>query len=1010
MATLLYRLGRASYRRAWIVITAWALVVAGVLGGGLALGGQFDETFTIPGTESQDALDTLDALFPEVSGASAQAVVVAPEGERVDDPAVRDEIDLLIDRVSDVGQVTNVLGPFDEFAGDQVSDDGTVAIVQVQLDGAATDITEESLAALTASGDGLDSRVEFAGQVFQDTTVGITPIEVLGVLFAGVVLVITFGSLRAAGMPLVSALVGVAIVMGAIIALTAVTPVSSSAPLLALMIGLAVGIDYALFILSRHRGQLARGEDPEESAAIAVGTAGSAVVFAGVTVIIALLGLLVVGIPFLSVMGVGAAVAVFIAIAAAVTLVPAMLGLAGAKLAPKEGSRAWKRAHPVASTRPTMGRRWVRGVMTRPIVTTVAVVAVLGTLSIPTFSLDLNLPDGGSEPAGSTQREAYDLIADAFGPGTAGPLLVTLDITQTVDVLEDLEAIRGELEQVEGVASVGQGIPSPGLETAILQVAPEFAPDAPETKQVVADIRAIADEIEDEYGTPLAVTGVTAVGIDISTRLTNALVPFALIVVGLSIVLLMAVFRSVLVPVKAALGFLLSVGTGMGVTVAVFQWGWGAELLHAEPGPILSFMPIILMAVLFGLAMDYEVFLVSGMREEFVRTGDPQRSIEDGFANGARVVTAAALIMVFVFAAFVPEGAGVIKPIALGLAVGIAVDAFVVRMTLGPALMTLFGRAGWWFPRSLDRALPDLDIEGEKLRHHREHVVWASGRQGVIVAEGLALEGVDAALDLHADAGARVHLAGPSALRRLAAATLAGHVEPAAGRALVAGAVLPSEAGRVARRVALVDVGGDRIAPAVTVGALVSERLALAAGRPRRARLTRDWLAELDAALRGLGEESAAARRALRAPSTPVAALDGRTRALLLAAVATIDRTPVIVLDHRDDALDAASSELVDALVVALAPRGTVRIWGRPEGEAAPRGAVVARLMPRRSDEAEASATEDSSTEASTAATGATPAATTAAGSRPEPVAPGTLPHSDRLASAAAPTAKDARS
>ena len=950
MSTLLYRLGRAAYRRAWLVITAWIIVVAGVLGGGLALGGQFDETFTIPGTESQEALDTLDALFPAVSGASAQAVVVAPDGESIDDPSARDDIATLIERLGTIDEVTNVLGPFDEFAANQVSDDGTAAIVQVQLDGRASDIGEQTLTAITDSGEGLDVRVEFAGQVFQDTAVGITPIEVLGVMFAGVVLIITFGSLRAASMPLVSALVGVAIVMGAIIALTAVTPVSSAAPLLALMIGLAVGIDYALFILSRHRGQLARGEDPQESAAIAVGTAGSAVVFAGVTVIIALLGLLVVGIPFLSVMGIGAAVVVFLAIAAAVTLVPAMFGLAGSRLTPKEGSRAWKRAHPLATSRPTMGRRWVRGVMKRPIVTTIAVVAVLGTLSIPAFSLDLNLPDGGSEPAGSTQREAYDLIAEAFGPGTAGPLLVTLDITQTVDVLDDLAAVRDELEQVDGVASVGQGIPSPGLETAIFQVAPESAPDDPQTKQVVADIRAIAADIEAEYGTPLAVTGVTAVGIDISTRLTNALVPFGLIVVGLSIVLLMAVFRSVLVPIKAALGFLLSVGTGMGVTVAVFQWGWGAELLHAEPGPILSFMPILLMAVLFGLAMDYEVFLVSGMREEFVRTGDPHRSIEDGFANGSRVVTAAALIMFFVFASFVPEGAGVIKPIAMGLAVGIAVDAFVVRMTLGPALMTLFGRAAWWFPRALERTLPDLDIEGEKLRHHREHVQWASGQHGVIVAEGLALEGVDAVLDLHAAAGDRVHLAGPSALRRLAAATLAGYVEPAAGRALVAGAVLPSESGRVSRRVVLVDVGGDRIAPEVSVEALVAERLSLAAGRPRRTESTQRWLAELDTVLRGSGEDAAEIACALRDPAAPVAALTPRTRAMLLAAVATIDRTPVIVLDHRDDALDDESAALVDTLVVRLAPPGTVRIWGRPSDSPLPVGAVEARLAPRTPD------------------------------------------------------------
>ncbi|MBX9719140.1 MAG: MMPL family transporter, partial [Microbacteriaceae bacterium] len=626
MATLLYRLGRFSYRRARLVIVAWLVVFAATIGGGLVLGGQTDETFSIPGTESQVALDQLDALFPAVSGASAQAVVVAPEGSIVTDAGIRDEIDALERALIGVDGVDSVLGPFDEFADGQVSDDETVAIVRVQLDGASSDISDETIEALVATAETVDVRVEFAGQVFQDTTVGLTVSELLGVLFAGAVLIITFGSLRAAWMPLATALIGVGIVVGAILGLAAFLPVSSSAPLLAVMIGLAVGIDYALFILSRHRGQLARGMDPAESAAVAVGTAGSAVVFAGATVIIALLGLLVVGVPFLSVMGVGAAFAVLIAIAAAVTLLPALLGVAGAKLVPREGSRAWKRAHPDPSTAPTIGRRWVRGVMKHPVLTSISVVAVLGVLSIPAFALDLNLPDGGSEPAGSTQREAYDIIADAFGPGTAGPLLVTLDITQTTDILDDLAAIRGELERVDGVASVSPGIPSPGLETAIFQVAPETAPDDPATKLVVAGLRAAGDDIEAEFGTPLAVTGVTAVGIDISTRLTGALVPFGLVVVGLSVILLMAVFRSALVPVKAALGFLLSVGSAMGVTVAVFQWGWGAELLNAEPGPILSFMPIILMAVLFGLAMDYEVFLVSGMREEFVRTGDARRS------------------------------------------------------------------------------------------------------------------------------------------------------------------------------------------------------------------------------------------------------------------------------------------------------------------------------------------------------------------------------------------------
>ncbi len=941
MATLLYRLGRFSYRRARLVIVAWLVVFAATIGGGLVLGGQTDETFSIPGTESQVALDQLDALFPAVSGASAQAVVVAPEGSIVTDAGIRDEIDALERALIGVDGVDSVLGPFDEFADGQVSDDETVAIVRVQLDGASSDISDETIEALVATAETVDVRVEFAGQVFQDTTVGLTVSELLGVLFAGAVLIITFGSLRAAWMPLATALIGVGIVVGAILGLAAFLPVSSSAPLLAVMIGLAVGIDYALFILSRHRGQLARGMDPAESAAVAVGTAGSAVVFAGATVIIALLGLLVVGVPFLSVMGVGAAFAVLIAIAAAVTLLPALLGVAGAKLVPREGSRAWKRAHPDASTAPTIGRRWVRGVMKHPVLTSISVVAVLGVLSIPAFALDLNLPDGGSEPAGSTQREAYDIIADAFGPGTAGPLLVTLDITQTTDILDDLAAIRGELERVDGVASVSPGIPSPGLETAIFQVAPETAPDDPATKLVVAGLRAAGDDIEAEFGTPLAVTGVTAVGIDISTRLTGALVPFGLVVVGLSVILLMAVFRSALVPVKAALGFLLSVGSAMGVTVAVFQWGWGAELLNAEPGPILSFMPIILMAVLFGLAMDYEVFLVSGMREEFVRTGDARRSIEDGFANGARVVTAAALIMFFVFAAFVPEGSGLIKPIALSLAVGIAIDAFIVRMTLGPALMALFGRAAWWFPRALDRALPDLDVEGEKLRHHRDHRSWADAQgDAVIVADHLGLKGTDAELTLVATPGSRLDLVGGSAERRLAGATLAGYLPPRSGRAVVAGAVLPSEAGRASRRVTLVDVSGDRLTPTVTIAALVSERIALAAGYPRGLRRTRRWIARLAASLSALGIEP----RGIADPETIVAGLDARRRALVLAAVATLDATPVIVLDHRDDALAPDDIALIDALVLRLAPAPVVRVWGRGPGSSIAAGAITVRL------------------------------------------------------------------
>nr|HPM51528.1 MMPL family transporter [Rhodoglobus sp.] len=346
MATLLYRLGRFSYRHAWRVIGVWVLVLIAVLGAGIGLGGKTQESFAIPGTESQQALDRLEAVFPSVAGASATAVVVAPAGASIG--SEKATIEELVTAIEKVPGIDSAMSPFDQYAGKAISDDGTMAIIRVQFDGPSTDVTDATIADLKATaevGTAEGLQVEFGGQVFQETSVAITITEVFGVIFAGVVLVITFGSLLAAGMPLLSALLGVGIVMGAIMTLSAFTTVSSSAPLLALMIGLAVGIDYALFILSRHRTQLAKGEDPEESAAMAVGTAGSAVVFAGVTVIIALLGLLVVGIPFLSVMGVGAAVAVLIAIGVATTLLPALLGLAKGRLIPKEGSRAWKRAH-----------------------------------------------------------------------------------------------------------------------------------------------------------------------------------------------------------------------------------------------------------------------------------------------------------------------------------------------------------------------------------------------------------------------------------------------------------------------------------------------------------------------------------------------------------------------------------------------------------------------------------------------------------------------------------------
>ena len=927
MATLLYRIGRFSFRRAWAVIGVWFLILAGIVGGSIALGGQTQESFAIPGTESQNALDRLSAVFPAVAGAGVQVVLVAPDGKSIEDYE-----DVIEDQATAIGKldgVEAVVSPFNEYAGKAISDDESIAITKVQFSGVSADVTPEMLDELQATktiAEDAGLTVAFGGQVFQDNTFGLTVTEVFGLLFAGVVLFITFGSLLSAGMPLLSALIGVGVVYGGIAVVAAFTPVSSTAPMLALMIGLAVGIDYTLFILSRHRTQLARGEDPEESTAMAVGTAGSAVVFAGVTVIIALLGLLVVGIPFLSTMGIGAAFSVFIAIFVAITLVPAFFGVLGSKLAPKPTSRTARRLR--GEGRKTMGLAWVTGVMRVPWLAAIGVIVILGVVSIPAASLQLSLPDNGSEPEGSTQRVAYDLVAEGFGEGYSAPLVVAIDITQSTTFMDDLEGIRSDLEKLDGVDYVSQCLPDETLDTAICQVVPESAPDSPATSALVQEIRDSGPSIHDEYDMEIFVTGTTAVQIDISNRLNNALLPFGTVVVGLSIILLMIVFRSVLVPIKAALGFLLSVGASFGVSVAVFQWGWGAELLHVEnTGPIISFLPILLMAILFGLAMDYEVFLVSGMREEFVHTGDARRAIQQGFANGARVVTAAALIMFFVFFAFVPEGSGAIKAIALGLAVGIAVDAFLVRMTLVPAIMTLLGRAAWWMPRWLGRVLPNLDIEGEQLREHREAVDWAQSEPALITTSYLVAGSAErrvGPITVSIPAGSLVVASGAAVDRRLLAATLAGRLEPVSGLAQVAGHPLPSEASRVSALVALANVGGaDRAEATVTVGELLTERLEMtqpwyrmwATGRQRD-----KWLDRINAV---------AGSRLVSAESTLVE-LPQLERAIALAAVAFAERTPVVMLDQLDAFAVSDDETAFLRAVDALAPASTTIVIGTP--------------------------------------------------------------------------------
>ena len=945
MATLLYRLGRFSFRHPWRTLAVWLILVIGMLGGGIALNGKTNDSFAIPGTESQNAIDRLAAVFPSAAGASAQIVVEAPDGGSVEKQPYRDAIDELVKKAGTVTGVDSASSPYGKFASDAISANRTAAIVAVQFTHQESDVTASSLADLKklspiATEAGLS--IGFGGDVFQKQTFGVSLTEGVGVLFAGIVLFIAFGSLLAAGMPLLTALLGIGVTMGGVLAAAKFTIIGSSTPLLALMIGLAVGIDYGLFILSRHRNQLANGMTPEESAATSVATAGSAVVFAGGTVIIALLGLLVVGIPFLSAMGIAAAVGVFVAILASTTLLPAILGLAGRRLIPKPGSRASRRAIAAHGdtdevvpgrkrVKPSLGQRWVTLVMKAPVVAVVAVVGLLGVLAIPAASLELALPSGASQPAGSTTRTSYDMIEKGFGAGRNGPLIVLVDITQTNAIAADLKAIRADLSKLKDVTYVSQGLPNASLDTAVMQVIPKSAPDSPTTTALVHRIRALSSSIETKYQTPIQVTGATAVQIDISSRLNSALLPFGLIVVGLSILLLMMVFRSVLIPVKAAVGFLLSVLSSFGVVVAIFQWGWLSDALGVIPGPILSFLPILLMAVLFGLAMDYEVFLVSGMRETYVHTGDARKAIVRGFSGAARVVTAAALIMFFVFASFVPEGTGVIKAIALGLAVGILADAFLVRMTLVPAAMTLFGRAAWWMPKWLGRILPNVDIEGERLQAHRTAVGWAASQcEGEIITADELVAGAGShrvrPISLRVGPGSLVIASGDAADRKLLAATLAGRLDPVSGRAQVGGHPLPSEGAQVSRLVALEDIGGsDRAEVRVGVGELLVERLRMTQPWYRAftvGRRARSWVARMNAVL------GAPAGAEVVTGASTVDQLHQLERAVALAAVALAEHTPVVMLDLMDAFADPHEEARFLAALDALAPATTTIVLG----------------------------------------------------------------------------------
>ncbi|MFC4000840.1 MMPL family transporter [Prauserella oleivorans] len=710
MALLLSRLGRFSFRRRRLVAGLWVVVLAAFGVGAATLSTSMTNTVSIPGTESQQALNQLQERFPEAGagGATARVAIAAPEGSRLE-PAVVGEV------VRALNAAPKVAGAADPFRTGSVSPDGRVAMVQVKYAVPPFDITDADREALQAAADpgreqGL--AVEFGGDAF-GMVVETGATEVVGVLVAAVVLIVTFGSLVAAGLPLLTALVGVGVGMAGIMLSTSFLDLNANTPILALMLGLAVGIDYALFIMSRYRSELRGGTPPEEAAGRAVGTAGSAVVFAGLTVMIALAGLTVVGIPILGEMGIAASATVAIAVLVAVTLLPAVLGFAGSKVL---GGRIPGLRTVGTGEGVTAGQRWATFVARHRVPVLLVSVAALLVVAIPGMSMRLGLPGDDTASPDSTQRKAYELISSGFGEGMNSPLLVVAD-THGGDPRQVGGAIARQLSGLDDVAMVTPPQANAEGNTALLTVIPRSGPSSEETERLVADIRDQRGAIEERTGATLSVTGATAMNIDVSQKMSQALLPYLSLIVGLAFILLMLVFRSVVVPLKATLGFLGSVIASFGAVVAVFQWGWLADVLGVDSvGPIMSMLPILLIGILFGLAMDYQVFLVTRMREEYVHGAEPARAMVTGYKHGARVVTAAALIMTSVFAGFVFADAALIQSIGFALAFGVLVDAFVVRMTIVPAVMSLLGKHAWWLPRWLDRILPNVDIEGEKLR------------------------------------------------------------------------------------------------------------------------------------------------------------------------------------------------------------------------------------------------------------------------------------------------------
>ena len=762
MAQLLYRLGRLTYLNRWKTLVVWLLLIAGMAAAAANLSQPLSNNFTIPGLESIEAQDEIKERFntsdDALTAPTAKVIVQAPEGKTLEDSDASADVDKLVTSLKDSGKLKDTdelvnpvmaaMGmkqqlteqkaaqgiPQEQIDADlkaisPLSEDKRTGTIDITFDAEkAADVTSEQRDAITTiiSDDSGSLTTAYSGNALQDSESLGMQSELIGITVAAVVLIITFGSLVAAGLPLLTAVVGVAFGLMGVTAATGFTDsINSMTPTLASMIGLAVGIDYALFILSRFRSELIdhinghdltpkqlstrlreiSREDRAHLAGLAVGKAGSAVVFAGLTVLIALAALTIVNISFLSAMALAAAATVAVAVLVAITLLPAILGLVGTRVF--SVTAPFVTAPDPEQEKPTMGLRWIRQVRSRPLVFLGAGVLVLILLAIPAMNLRLSMPTDGVTEPGSPRRVAYEMTEEAFGPGRNSPMIAVVDATSTPEDqrMQNFGVAVEKLQGTDGVSNAQIIALNDAQDTAQVLITPEYGATDERTSDLLHDLRNNADNYK--------ITGVGPMFEDISQRLNDALLPYLAVVLSLAFVLLMLVFRSIWVPLIATLGFALTVAATFGLTVLIWQQGFAG--LVSDPQPLISFLPIMLVGIVFGLAMDYQVFLVSRMREGYVHGKTAGNAVANGFKHGARVVTAAALIMISVFAAFMLIDEKFIVVMGFALAVAVFFDAFIVRMTIIPATMFLLDDRAWRLPRWLDRMIPHVDIEGESL-------------------------------------------------------------------------------------------------------------------------------------------------------------------------------------------------------------------------------------------------------------------------------------------------------